>query len=161
MVGGPGDEPRLDLVEGGVEDFVGVARQRSPLAQAADLANADRVVAVGEADPSGLKATERTEPIPGRRTRITTPVRASQRRTVSSSLADATMSPSGWKATALSRAVWPRRVAYSSRRSTSQSLTVLSLEAEASVRPSGLNAKERMASACLPRRTDSSEKRTR
>ena len=53
VVGGPGDEPRLDLVEGDVGDFVGVPRQRSPRRQATDLADADRVVAVGEPDPSG------------------------------------------------------------------------------------------------------------
>ena len=45
--------------------------------------------------------------------------------------------------------------------STSQSLTVLSQEAEASVRPSGLKAKERTVSACLPMRTDSSDRPTR
>ena len=65
MVGGPGDEPRLDLVEGDVGDFVGVPRQRSPLAQAADLADADRVVAVGEAGSVGAEGQREDGADPG------------------------------------------------------------------------------------------------
>src|SRR5262245_26298035 len=98
--------------------------------------------------PSGLYATERTQPVCPLRVACSSPVAASHSLTVWSSLPEASVLPSGLYATDRTQPVCPLRVARSLPVVTSHSLTVLSPLPEASVLPSGLYATENTQPVC-------------
>ena len=90
--------------------------------------------------PSGLQAQFLTESEWPSRVRRSLPEAESQRRTVSSSEAEAMRRPSGLQAQLLTESEWPSRVRRSLPEAESQRRTVLSSDAEAMRRPSGLHA---------------------
>ena len=57
--------------------------------------------------PSGLKATDETEPVWPLRVRTSSPLRTSHSFTVRSSLPEASRVPSGLKATEETESLWP------------------------------------------------------
>ena len=92
--------------------------------------------------PSGLKATEITQPYPPPGIAVHLPVATSQSLVVESKLPVASVLPSGWNATDTTAFVWPAKTVCSLPVATSQMRHVLSWLPVAMRLPSGLNFTE-------------------